>query len=295
MKNIVVTGASTGIGYSLAKIYSQAGYRVFASVRKQADATRLQAELGENIYPLIFDVTDVEAVQAGAEEVKRVLQGEGLNLLVNNAGIATAGPMMLQPLDDIRFQFEVNVIAQIGVTQAFLPMLGAVKNPGFKPGRILMISSVGGKIAAPFMGAYSGSKHALEGMSESMRRELQLYEIDVILICPGAIKTPIWDKPSATDMSALYGTDYEPSARKFQQYVLKSGREGLDADWLAGKILKLSEKKKPKARYTYAPKKFRGFILPRLLPVRVVDRAIRKNLGLYPGGEGKDSQGGRYI
>lgn len=295
MKNIVVTGASTGIGYSIAKIYSQAGYRVFASVRKQADADRLKTELGENVHPLIFDVTDIEAVKAGAEETRKILNGEGLNILVNNAGIATAGPMMLQPLDEIRFQFEVNVIAQIGVTQAFLPLLGAVKDPGFAPGRILMISSVGGKIAAPFMGAYSGSKHALEGMSEAMRRELQLYNIDVILICPGAIKTPIWTKPSATDLSPLNGTDYESAARKFQAFMLKSGSAGLDADWLATRILKLSEKKKPKARYTFAPKKFREFTIPRMLPVRVVDRAIRKSLGLYPGGNAKGNKGGRYI
>lgn len=295
MKNIVVTGASTGIGYSLAKIYSQAGYRVFASVRKQADAERLEKELGERVIPILFDVTDQKAVEAGAERVKQILNGEGLNLLVNNAGIATAGPMMLQPLDDIRFQFEVNVIAQIGVSQAFLPLLGAYKNPGFVPGRILMISSVAGKIAAPFMGAYAGSKHALEGMSEAMRRELQLYGIDVIIIEPGAIKTPIWDKPSATDMSGLNGTDFESSAQKFQEFMLKTGRSGLDSEELARKILKLSEKKKPKACYAFAPNKFRDFTLPKLLPVRVIDRFLKKSLGLFPGGEGKAARGGRYI
>ena len=279
----------------MTKAYAQAGYRVFASVRKQADADRLAKELGERVVPVIFDVTDQAAVEAGAAQVKAALNGEGLSFLINNAGIATAGPMHLQPLEEIQWQFEVNVISQIRVTQAFLPMLGAVKNPGFKPGRILMISSVGGKIAAPFMGAYAGSKHALEGMSEAMRRELQLYNIDVIIIGPGAIKTPIWDKPSATDMSALEGTDYENAARKFQAYMLKTGREGLDADYLAQRILKLSEKKKPKARYTFAPKKFREWSIPRMLPVRVVDRAIRKSLGLSPEGGGKDSQGGRYI
>ena len=132
-------------------------------------------------------------------------------------------------------------------------------------------------------------------MSDSLRRELQLYGIDVIVVGPGAIKTPIWDKPSATDLSPLEGTDYMPAAKRFQAYMVKTGRGGLEADDLARRILKLSEKKKPKARYSFVPKKFREYTIPRLLPVRVVDRAIKKSLGLSPDGGGKDSQGGRYI
>lgn len=295
MKNIVITGASTGIGYALCKIYLDAGYRVFGSVRKQADADRLQSELGKGIHPMLFDVTHQEDVEAAAAEVKVALKGEGLALLINNAGIATSGPLMLQPLDELRKQFEINVIGLFGVTQAFLPLLGAVKNAPHPPGRIINISSVGGKIAAPFLGAYSGSKHALEGMSESLRRELQLYGIDVIVVGPGAIKTPIWDKPSATDLSIYNGTDFEKSGQRFQKFMLKSGRNGMEADDLAQRILKVSEKKKPKTRYTFAPKKFRDFTFPLLMPKRMVDRAIAKNLGLSPGGKGKEEQGGRYV
>jgi len=295
MKNIVITGASTGIGYALCKIYLEAGYRVFGSVRKQADADRIQSELGKGLHPILFDVTDQEAVEAAAKEVKTLLKGEGLALLINNAGMATSGPLMLQPLEELRQQFEINVIGLFGVTQAFLPMLGAVKDAPHPPGRIINISSVGGKIAAPFLGAYSGSKHALEGMSESLRRELQVYGIDVIIVGPGAIKTPIWDKPSATDLSVYFGTDFEDAGKRFQKFMLKSGKNGMEADELASRILKLSEKRKPKTRYTFAPKKFRDFTLPLLLPKRMIDRAIAKNLGLSPDGKGKDDQGGRYV
>lgn len=294
MKHILVTGASTGIGYAIAQEFCQHGYHVYGSVRKQADADRLQQELGPNLEPLIFDVTDQAAVQAAADKVQAAIGQEGLALLVNNAGIATSGPLMHQELDDIRWQFEVNIIGLIGVTQAFLPLLGAVHNPGFPPGRIINISSVGGKMAAPFLGAYSGSKHALEGMSASMRRELQLYDIDVIIVGPGAIRTPIWDKPSATDLSQFEQTDFAEAGRRFQKYMLKSGAEGLTAEFLAGKIRMIAEKKKPKARYTYAPQKFRNFTLPLMLPVRWVDRAIKKNLGLSPQGGGKDEMKGRF-
>lgn len=295
MKYALVTGASTGIGYHTAKAFADAGYQVFASVRKQADADRIAAEIGPNLKPILFDVTDHAAIKAAADAVAKELGGKGLSVLVNNAGIATSGPLMHQDIDDIRWQYEVNVVGQFAVTQAFLPHLGAKKNPGHPPGRIIQISSVGGKISAPFLGAYSGSKHALEAMSNSLRRELQLYDIDVIIVGPGAIRTPIWDKPSATDLSRYEATDYVESGKKFQAYMLKSGREGLDPGFLGRKIVEIAGKRKPKVRYTFAPKKFREFTLPLLLPARVVDRALRKSLGLSPKGGGEKAAKGRYI
>lgn len=294
MKHILVTGASTGIGYAIAQEYLSKGYHVYASVRKEADAERLKKELGAHLRPLIFDVTDQEAVDAAVRTVTAEIGQEGLAFLVNNAGIATSGPLMLQDLDNIRWQFEVNVIGVMRVTQAFLPLLGASRNPGFPPGRIIQISSVAGRMSAPFLGAYSGSKHALEGMSDSLRRELQLYGIDVIVIEPGAVKTPIWDKPSATDLSPFFGSDYEASGKKFQAYVLEQGRAGLDAGFLARKIREVSEKKKPKAYYAYAPSKFRNFTLPKILPPRVIDRAIKKALGLSPEGGSDKPMKGRF-
>lgn len=295
MKNVLVTGASTGIGFYTAKAFADAGYRVYGSVRKQADADRISSEIGSNVTPLLFDVTDEAAVAAGAAQVRAEIGNEGLACLVNNAGIATSGPLMHQAIEDIRKQFEVNVVGQFIVTQAFLPLLGAVKDAPHPPGRIINISSVGGKIAAPFIGSYSGSKHALEGMSASLRRELQLYGIGVVIVGPGAIRTPIWDKPSATDLSPFYETDYVDSGKKFQDYMLKTGANGLDPAWLGEKIRQIAEKRKPKLRYTFAPNKFRDFTMPRLLPARWVDRAIKKSLGLSPEGGGKGPSGGRYI
>ncbi|MFN8396518.1 MAG: SDR family NAD(P)-dependent oxidoreductase, partial [Bacteroidia bacterium] len=189
-------------------------------------------------------------------------------------------PLGLQPIDDLRYQFEVNVFGQMAVTQAFLPLLGAQENPGFPPGRIIQISSVGGKFAGPFLGAYSGSKHALEGLSSALRIELQLYGIDVIVIGPGAIKTPIWDKPSAQEVGIYAGSPYEPMMRKFQKYFVTGGQDGLDSDWLGERIADISEKRKPKVRYAFVPDKLRKWTIPRLLPVRMVDRIIGKATGL---------------
>jgi NAD(P)-dependent dehydrogenase (short-subunit alcohol dehydrogenase family) len=194
MKSVVVTGASTGIGWGCVKILIGAGYRVFGSVRKQADADRLQAEFGPNFTPLIFDVTDQAAVQRGAAVVEKALGGETLLGLVNNAGIAVAGPLLYIGIDELRQQLEVNLIAQLTVTQAFAPLLGADTSRKGEPGRIVMMSSIGGKNAFPFMGPYSASKFGLEGLSESLRRELMVFGIDVIMIRPGAVRTPIWDK-----------------------------------------------------------------------------------------------------
>jgi NAD(P)-dependent dehydrogenase (short-subunit alcohol dehydrogenase family) len=193
MRSVVITGASTGIGWASAKLLLDRGFRVFGSVRKQADADRLKAEFGANFTPLIFDVTD-EAVLAAAREVRNSLNGETLAGLVNNAGIAVSGPVLELAADEFRRQMEVNFIGPVIATQAFGPLLGsdpALKGP---KGRIVMISSVAGKHGNPMTSAYSASKHAIEGLSESLRRELMLFGIDVIIIAPGAVKTPIWSK-----------------------------------------------------------------------------------------------------
>src|SRR5919202_51773 len=164
-KTILITGVSTGIGYGAARQFIQRSYTVFGSVRAQADADRLQAELGDQFVPLLFDVTDTEAVASAVQLVTERLTDSGLGGLINNAGIAIGGPLQYQPIDVIRQHFEVNVLGLIQVTQAFLPLLGARDNHPVRPGRIQNISSVNGQIAIPFMGAYVGSKHAVEGMS----------------------------------------------------------------------------------------------------------------------------------
>src|SRR4029077_1803743 len=221
MKHVLITGVSTGIGYAAAQAFVRKGYHVYGSVRRQEDAEKFQRALGPRVSPLFFYFTAHVAIRDAAMKVEAEVGREGLAGLINNAGISTSGPLMLQPLDDIRHQFEVNVIGLFAVTQAFLPLLGARQNATHPPGRIINVSSVGGKIAAPFVGAYVGSKHAIEGMSHSLRRELQLYGIDVILVGPGPVKTAIWDKPSATELGTSEGSDYAPMMTKFQKLFVK--------------------------------------------------------------------------
>src|SRR5712691_531409 len=182
MRSVVITGASTGIGWASAKLLLDKGFRVFGSVRKQADAERLKSEFGANFTPLIFDVTAEPPVLAAARAVRTALNGEKLAGLVNNAGIAVAGPVLGLSADEFRRQMDVNVIGPIIATQAFGPLLGSDPQLKGPRGRIVMISSVAGKNGNPLVSAYSASKFAIEGLSESLRREMMLFGIDVIII-----------------------------------------------------------------------------------------------------------------
>ncbi|HTO41112.1 MAG TPA: SDR family oxidoreductase [Rhizomicrobium sp.] len=279
MKSIVVTGASTGIGHACAKVLLAAGYRVFGSVRKQADADRLKTEFGANFTPLIFDVTDQPAVLNAAVIVENALGGETLFGLVNNAGIAVAGPLLYLGLDEMRLQMEVNLISQLSVTQAFAPLLGADRSRKGDPGRIVMISSIGGKNAFPFMGPYSASKFALEGLSESLRRELMLFGIDVILIRPGAVATPIWDKADEIDPAQFANTPYADSLERIKKMMITQGRDGYPPERIGRTVLTALTTKRPKTAYTENPSKLQGLAV-RLLPKRVLDSAIASQLGL---------------
>src|SRR5512143_2929798 len=237
MQSVVVTGVSTGIGWGTTKVLIQKGFRVFGSVRKSRDAERLSKEFGKNFVPLIFDVTDEAAVQAAAQQVREQLHGETLSGLVNNAGIAVPGPLMHLATDDFRHQLEVNLVSVLIVTKAFLPLLGAERSLRGKPGRIINISSTGGKQGGPFLGAYSASKHGLEGFSESLRRELMLYGIDVIIVAPGAVATPLWDKAERVDVSPYADTEYAESARRVQEYAVRNGRKGLATEKIGEVVL----------------------------------------------------------
>jgi NAD(P)-dependent dehydrogenase (short-subunit alcohol dehydrogenase family) len=279
MRSVVVTGTSSGIGWGTASVLIRNGIHVFGSVRKQEDADRLAAEFGSGFTPLIFDVTDAEAVRAAAEQVRRQLGGETLFGLVNNAGIGTAGPLMHQPIDEFRHQIEVNLIGPLIVTQAFLPLLGADRSLRGAPGRIVNVSSVGGRNGAPFLGAYAASKHGLEGLSESLRRELMLYGIDVIIIGPGAVATPIWDKADQIDTSAYAGTDYAEVLPRFAEYFVSEGRKGYPPERVGEAILHALTVPKPRVRYVVVRQRFRNWTLPRLLPRRFADRIIARALG----------------
>jgi len=280
MKSIVVTGASTGIGKSISEMLIQKGFHVFGSVRKQADAERLRSDLGAAFTPLTFDITDEAAVHAAATQVREQLKGETLFGLVNNAGIAVAAPMLYLKPDDFRKQIEINVTGQLIVTQAFTPLLGADRSLNGKPGRIVNITSVSGKNGSPFLGAYAASKHALEGLSESMRRELMLYGIDVIIVAPGPIATPIWDKAEDVDAEQYRNTDYYESGKKFQKYTIKKGRSGLPPEAVSKAVVKALTAAKPRVRYAINPNPFMSWLMS-LLPKRLLDSIMAKGLGLH--------------
>jgi NAD(P)-dependent dehydrogenase (short-subunit alcohol dehydrogenase family) len=279
MKSVVVTGSSTGIGWGAAKILVKKGFRVFGSVRKQADGARLAKEFGPNFVPLLFDVTDTAAVARAAEQVAAALGGETLAGLVNNAGIAVPGPLLYLPVDEFRRQLEVNLTGQLIVTQAFAPLLGADRSRQGKPGRIVMISSVGGRNATPFVGPYNTSKFGLEGFSEALRRELMIFGIDVIVVAPGAVATPIWDKADAVDVSAYANTPYAAALDTIKKYMLEGGRKGLKPERLRRAIHHALTTASPKTRYTVTPDKLQNLMVT-YLPKRTVDRLIAGRLGL---------------
>ena len=281
MKSVVVTGASTGIGFACSKLLLARGFRVFGSVRNPLDAERLRTELGANFTPLLFDVTDEAAVKAASGEVRAALGGEALAGLVNNAGIAVAGPVTELPIAEFRRQMEVNVIGPVIATQAFAPLLGADPARSGAAGRIVMISSVAGRNGNPLMAPYSTSKHAVEGLSESLRRELMLFGIDVIIIAPGAVKTPIWAKAEEVDLSAYQSSPFFPALQRIRGFMLHLGKIGLPAETIAERVFEALTAPAPKVRYEIAPDPLRQWIT-RLLPKRTVDRIIAKRLGLTP-------------
>lgn len=279
MRSVVVTGVSTGIGWGVTRVLLQHGLRVFGSVRKAQDAERLSGEFGEAFVPLLFDVTDEAAVMAAAEQVRDQLNGGTLFGLVNNAGIAVPGPLMHLPTDDFRYQLEVNLVSVLIVTKAFLPLLGADRSLRGRPGRIINVSSVSGKIGYPFVGAYAASKHGLEGFSETLRRELMLYGIDVIIIGPGSVATPIWDKAEQADVSLYAATDYVESARRAQKFMIQTGRRGLPAERVGEVVHQALTSPRPKVRYAIVRENALRRFLISLLPKRVIDTVIARNLG----------------
>jgi len=281
MKNIVITGVSTGIGYGSAKEFINNGYVVFGSVRKQEDADRLKIEFGKNFIPLIFDVRDNLSITKAVKVVEEQIGDNGLTGLINNAGAAEGAPLMHMPLDIFRNHLEVLVIGQLAVTQAFLPLLGAKIDFPFNPGRIINITSVSGKMAAPFLGAYVAAKHALEGLSNALRIELQIYGIDVIIVGPGMIKTAIWDKASDDIIEKYINTDYYTPYKKLSDYFSKILlKEAFELEDFCSRLRKIFESKKPRTRYTIVKSKFRSWILPRLFSDRMTDKYFARMIGL---------------
>ena len=283
MKSIVITGASTGIGRAVAEHMAAQGWKVFAGVRKAADGDALIAAQ-PSIIPVILDVTNPEQIRAAAQIVSDQLDGHTLSGLVNNAGIANMGPLPVQPMDEIRKHFDINVLGVIEVTQNFLPLLGTETDRTGAAGRIINISSFGGRIPSPFLGAYCATKTALESLTDSFRRELLPFGIDAITVAPGAIKTPIWDKSEDHLAESPYAnTVWNEPIKSYNEMFLQAGANG----WPASKIAELVESAltiaKPKAYYAVGPERLTNYSVARRLPKRLLDKGMGKRFGLLPG------------
>ena len=277
-KTIFITGVSTGIGYHLSKVFSSKGYHVFGSVRKQTDADKLKSELPNGFTPVIMDVIKPDEIEKGVNQVMEFLNGNTLDGLINNAGIAVSGALETLTTDEYRKQFEVNFFGLIEVTRQFLPLLGTDKTRKGSKGKIINISSNAGQLGFPYLSPYCASKHAVEGLSQSLRRELLLFGIDVIIIGSAGVKTPIWDKESATTIpESMLNSDYAKSMGTFQKIFRKEGEKGMEPDKLARQVFKIFEKRKPKTRYALAQHKLTQWILPRyLLSDRMLDGLMKK-------------------
>ena len=282
MKSVVITGVSTGIGRGAVSVLVRNGWQVFGSVRREADGRALQATFGETFVPLIFDVMDNDAILAAAATVRTRLAGRTLDGLVNNAGSSFTNPLLVQSVADFRKQTEINLVGMFAVTRAFAPLLGADPALTGDKGRIVNISSVGGRMGVPFLGAYVAAKHGVEGFSDSLRRELQLIGIDVIIVAPGSVATAIWDKAEAFPLDHLADTIWDKPFRAFISYMIENGRKGLSSEAVGEVIAKALTTAKPKTRYAVVKGKFMNETLTRMLPSRTVDRLLDKQLGILP-------------
>jgi NAD(P)-dependent dehydrogenase (short-subunit alcohol dehydrogenase family) len=279
-RTVVVTGAATGIGYGVAQELIAHGYQVIGTVRKQEDADRLRAELGVRMRPVLMDVADDDEVKRAAAEIQEIVGEQGLAGLVNNAGVAVAGPLMHVDLEELRYQFDVNVVGVVAMTQALLPMLGGRKEYAHQPGRVINLSSVSAYNTYPFLAPYAASKHALESISDGMRRELALYGIDVIVLVLGAVQTPIWEKISAEDLERFAKTDYAGGVAQMRATTSELGKGGMPVKRVAEAVRQALERPKPKARHILVNDYFRGWLLPKLIPTSLFDWAMIKQFGL---------------
>ncbi|BAZ20922.1 short-chain dehydrogenase/reductase SDR [Kalymmatonema gypsitolerans NIES-4073] len=248
---VVITGTSTGLGRATALKLTKQGYRVFAGVRTEKDAQSLKHSASGDLTPIIMDVTKAEQIKSASELVSLAVGDEGLFGLINNAVAAVDGPLECVAIDDVRWQFEVNVVGQIAVTQAFLPMIRKTK------GRIINISAICGRLAVPYFGLLSASKFALEAITDSLRMELRSSGIEVVSILPGALLTlEQADKQEANykktlanmspEAKALYGKNH----RIYMESVVKNNRErGLPLEKVTEVILEALEARKPKRQY----------------------------------------------
>jgi NAD(P)-dependent dehydrogenase (short-subunit alcohol dehydrogenase family) len=275
---VLITGSSSGVGAATALRLARAGIIVYANVRLPEDGAALAQEAGRNVRPLIFDVTDPAGIERAratvAAEPEIVLRG-----VVNNAGIGIAGPLEVLPLDDIRTMMEINCIAPLAVTKAFLPLLRESR------GRLVNVTSIGGKFASPFGGAYSASKFALEAASDALRVELAPFGIRVVVIEPGGVKTRFWQRgidAAETTVARLPAGALVPYARaieRFRAFVLANAEKAIEPERVAATIHKALLVARPRARYVVGGDARLQLVLARL-PEPLRDAVIRRALGL---------------
>jgi NAD(P)-dependent dehydrogenase (short-subunit alcohol dehydrogenase family) len=279
----LITGASTGIGRATALRLVAAGWTVFAGVRSRHDADRLASEApGGRLRPLILDVTDLEQIRQAAGRVSELGGDESspgrLDALVNNAGVGFGGPLELIHPDDLRKQFDVNVLGQIAVTQALLPALRAAH------GRIVFISSIGGRVAMAYTAPYAASKHALEAIGDALRVELATSHVQVALIEPGSVATPIWDKARESgeqivvppQLQSQYGHVPEAMDKTMQN----TAKRGVPPEQVAETIQRALTARRMKSRYVIGRDARAMVIARRLLPDHVFDRVAKRALGV---------------
>lgn len=272
---LLITGASTGIGEACALEFDRLGWRVFATVRREADADALCQKASANLIPLLLDVTDPASIQHAAEQVRDIIGVSGLQGLINNAGVAIAGPLEFLPITELRQQLEVNVIGQVAVTQAFLPMLRQATHA-----RIINIGSVSGLIAYPLLGPYNASKFALEALTDSLRMELKQWGIHVALVDPSAIKTPIWEKSAAhgaTQLTPDMQNLYADLIAKMQKVAMASGTHGSPVIKVVEAVVHAMTADKPRTRYVIGVSKPLVMFL-RALPDRRRDALILRTV-----------------
>lgn len=278
-KYVLITGASSGIGWISTISAAEKGFIVFAGVRKEEDAEKLRAE-NTNIIPIIIDVINQDSISNAFNKISEITGDSGLYAIVNNAGIVVAGPVEFLPLDKLRLQLEINVIGQISVIQHFLPLIRKAR------GRIINISSIAGFTAFPFKGAYAASKFAIEALSDSLRRELKPWNIPVSIVEPGVIKTPIWGKSIALVKDIIkempeqceqyYGNIY----KKMLKSIVKSvDKKGTSPQKVANAILHALTEEIPRTRYLVGKDAYFLSGLVRL-PDKIVDWYMCKKIGL---------------
>jgi NAD(P)-dependent dehydrogenase (short-subunit alcohol dehydrogenase family) len=277
---VVITGSSTGIGAASALELDRRGFRVFAGVRSEADAQRLQTRASARLTPLSIDVTDSESIRRAADSVAAAVGGAGLAGLVNNAGIVVAGPLEVLPIALLREQFEVNAIGPVAVTQAFLPLLRVAR------GRIINMGSLNGSLAPPYLGAYAASKFALEALSDALRTELRNWGIAVSIIEPGAVNTPIWEKAlAAADRAAATVPPhalepYETDLTAMRATTRRTAEAALPVERVVRAVLHAMTARRPKTRYFIPLQTRLLFCEFRLVPDRIRDWLIRRGIGL---------------